>query len=82
MLQPLITVYILKGVIGIITKIVRNITQTNIFYLDYFLSVLTNMVNLYTRKWSEEEIEMLRQAVKRFGDDLNQISEHIKGRTV
>ncbi|XP_054261085.1 chromatin complexes subunit BAP18-like [Macrosteles quadrilineatus] len=33
-------------------------------------------------KWSEEEIEMLRQAVKRFGDDLNQISEHIKGRTV
>ncbi|KAG8306876.1 chromatin complexes subunit BAP18 [Homalodisca vitripennis] len=33
-------------------------------------------------KWSEEEIEMLRQAVKKFGDDLNQISEHIKGRTV
>uniref|UniRef100_A0A1B6KRA2 SANT domain-containing protein n=1 Tax=Graphocephala atropunctata TaxID=36148 RepID=A0A1B6KRA2_9HEMI len=33
-------------------------------------------------KWSEEEIEMLSQAVKKFGDDLNQISEHIKGRTV
>uniref|UniRef100_A0A1B6M3F6 SANT domain-containing protein n=1 Tax=Graphocephala atropunctata TaxID=36148 RepID=A0A1B6M3F6_9HEMI len=33
-------------------------------------------------KWSEVEIEMLRQSVKQFGDDLNQISEHIKGRTV
>ncbi|XP_022198354.2 chromatin complexes subunit BAP18 [Nilaparvata lugens] len=33
-------------------------------------------------KWTDEEIEMLRHAIKRFGDDLNQISEHIKGRTV
>ncbi|XP_075211949.1 BPTF-associated chromatin complex component 1 isoform X2 [Lycorma delicatula] len=33
-------------------------------------------------KWTDEEIEMLRQAVKKFGEDLNQISEHIKGRTV
>uniref|UniRef100_A0A1B6E7K5 SANT domain-containing protein n=1 Tax=Clastoptera arizonana TaxID=38151 RepID=A0A1B6E7K5_9HEMI len=33
-------------------------------------------------KWTDEEIEMLRQAVKRFGADLDQISEHIKSRTV
>ncbi|GLG95733.1 hypothetical protein R5R35_008638 [Gryllus longicercus] len=33
-------------------------------------------------KWTDEEIEMLRQAVKHFGEDLNKISEHIKGRTV
>ncbi|XP_039297340.1 chromatin complexes subunit BAP18 [Nilaparvata lugens] len=33
-------------------------------------------------KWTDEEIEMLRQAIKKFGDDLDQISEHIKGRSV
>ncbi|KDR18358.1 chromatin complexes subunit BAP18 [Zootermopsis nevadensis] len=33
-------------------------------------------------KWTDEEIEMLRQAVKHFGEDLSKISEHIKGRTV
>lgn len=33
-------------------------------------------------KWSEEEIEMLRNAVKQFGEDLEKISEHIKDRTV
>nr|CAG4642963.1 EOG090X0LYT [Evadne anonyx] len=33
-------------------------------------------------KWSEEEIEMLRSAVKQFGEDLEKISEHIKDRTV
>ncbi|XP_067006932.1 chromatin complexes subunit BAP18 isoform X2 [Anabrus simplex] len=33
-------------------------------------------------KWTDEEIEMLRQAVRHFGEDLNKISEHIKGRTV
>ena len=33
-------------------------------------------------KWSEEEIEMLRQAVRQFGEDLARISEHIKDRTV
>ncbi|RZF43568.1 hypothetical protein LSTR_LSTR008081 [Laodelphax striatellus] len=33
-------------------------------------------------KWTDEEIEMLRQAIRKFGDDLNTISEHIKGRTV
>ncbi|XP_056673643.1 chromatin complexes subunit BAP18 isoform X3 [Monodelphis domestica] len=33
-------------------------------------------------KWTDTEIEMLRAAVKRFGDDLNRISSVIKDRTV
>ncbi|XP_037126222.1 chromatin complexes subunit BAP18-like [Syngnathus acus] len=33
-------------------------------------------------KWTETEIEMLRVAVRRFGDDLNSISSVIKDRTV
>ncbi|KAF7269072.1 hypothetical protein GWI33_017829 [Rhynchophorus ferrugineus] len=33
-------------------------------------------------KWTDEEIEMLRQVVKQFSEGLNQISEHIKRRTV
>lgn len=33
-------------------------------------------------KWTETEIEMLRAAVRRFGDDLNNISSVIKERTV
>ncbi|XP_062308971.1 chromatin complexes subunit BAP18 [Osmerus eperlanus] len=33
-------------------------------------------------KWTETEIDMLRSAVRRFGDDLNNISSVIKERTV
>ncbi|XP_067828240.1 chromatin complexes subunit BAP18-like isoform X2 [Heptranchias perlo] len=33
-------------------------------------------------KWTDTEIEMLRSAVKRFGEDLNKISTVIKDRTV
>ncbi|CAN7978201.1 chromatin complexes subunit BAP18 [Ixodes scapularis] len=33
-------------------------------------------------KWTDDEVEMLRNAVKRFGDDLNKISDHIKNRTI
>ncbi|KAJ8387884.1 hypothetical protein AAFF_G00149190 [Aldrovandia affinis] len=33
-------------------------------------------------KWTDTEIEMLRSAVRRFGDDLNNISSVIKDRTV
>jgi len=33
-------------------------------------------------KWTDEEIEMLQSCIKQFGDDLNQISERIKTRTV
>lgn len=33
-------------------------------------------------KWSEEEIEMLRNCVHRFAVDLNKLSQHIKARTV
>ncbi|XP_026791876.1 chromatin complexes subunit BAP18 isoform X2 [Pangasianodon hypophthalmus] len=33
-------------------------------------------------KWTDTEIEMLRSAVRRFGDDLNALSSVIKKRTV
>ncbi|GAB0201220.1 chromatin complexes subunit BAP18 [Grus japonensis] len=33
-------------------------------------------------KWTEPELELLRAAVKRFGDDLNRLSALIKDRTV
>ncbi|CAH2103423.1 unnamed protein product [Euphydryas editha] len=33
-------------------------------------------------KWTEEEIEMLRNCVHRFAVDLNKLSQHIKARTV
>ncbi|XP_026316702.1 chromatin complexes subunit BAP18-like isoform X1 [Hyposmocoma kahamanoa] len=33
-------------------------------------------------KWTEEEIEMLRNCVHRFAVDLNKLSQHIKNRTV
>ncbi|XP_070173852.1 chromatin complexes subunit BAP18-like isoform X2 [Littorina saxatilis] len=33
-------------------------------------------------KWTDQEIEMLRSSVKKFGEDLNKISEVIKSRTV
>lgn len=44
--------------------------------------VVFSLHHLHSRKWTDEEIEMLRQAVKHFGEDLSKISEHIKGRTV
>ncbi|XP_077987664.1 BPTF-associated chromatin complex component 1-like [Glandiceps talaboti] len=33
-------------------------------------------------KWTDQEIEMLRDTIKRFGEDLSKISELIKTRTV
>lgn len=39
-------------------------------------------VFVFRAKWTETEIEMLRLAVRRFGDDLNNISTVIKERTV
>lgn len=33
-------------------------------------------------KWTDDEIEMLRACVHRFAVDLNNLSQHIKGRTV
>ncbi|XP_034230996.1 chromatin complexes subunit BAP18 isoform X2 [Thrips palmi] len=33
-------------------------------------------------KWTDEEIEMLRHAVLKFGEELSTICEHIKGKTV
>ena len=37
---------------------------------------------VYSGKWTDEEIEMLRSSIKTFGDDLQKISETIKTRTV
>ncbi len=44
--------------------------------------VLSLCVLFLRAKWTETEIEMLRLAVRRFGDDLNNISTVIKERTV
>ena len=33
-------------------------------------------------KWGDEEIEMLRSAVKRFGEDLKKISGQVKSKSV
>ncbi|KAL3847675.1 hypothetical protein ACJMK2_018574 [Sinanodonta woodiana] len=33
-------------------------------------------------KWTDQEVDMLRGAVKRFGDDLNKLSNVIKNRTI
>lgn len=33
-------------------------------------------------KWTEDEIDMMKTAVKRFADDLDKISGHIKTRTI
>lgn len=42
----------------------------------------TSEQNTSGGKWTEQEIEMLRSSVKKFGEDLNKISEIIKSRTV
>ncbi|XP_047040968.1 chromatin complexes subunit BAP18-like isoform X2 [Helicoverpa zea] len=33
-------------------------------------------------KWTEEEVEMLRGCIKRFAEELNKITHHIKTRTI
>ena len=35
-----------------------------------------------TGRWDAEDIQTLRMAVKRFGEDLNKISENIKNKTI
>lgn len=47
-----------------------------------FISCDIAFVFVQRAKWTETEIEMLRLAVRRFGDDLNNISTVIKERTV
>lgn len=54
---------------------------------DFGSEILSNrcvcaIVFILRAKWTETEIEMLRLAVRRFGDDLNNISTVIKERTV
>lgn len=44
---------------------------------DIFPIVFSN-----SGKWGDEEIEMLRSAVKRFGDDLRKISGQVKSKSV
>ena len=41
-----------------------------------------HLVLFLSGKWTDQEIEMLRSSVKKFGEDLNKISEVIKSRTV
>ncbi|OQR79625.1 chromatin complexes subunit BAP18-like [Tropilaelaps mercedesae] len=38
--------------------------------------------NITGGKWTDEEVEMLRNAVKRFSEDLQKISENIKNRAI
>nr|CAG4646747.1 EOG090X0LYT [Macrothrix elegans] len=33
-------------------------------------------------KWSDDEIEMLRSSIKKFAEDLEKLSEHIKDKTL
>lgn len=40
------------------------------------------MLLLFSGKWTEDEIDMMKAAVKRFGDDMNKISDNIKNRTM
>lgn len=40
------------------------------------------MVLLQKGKWTEEEVEMLRGCIKRFAEELNKITHHIKTRTI
>ncbi|RWS14374.1 chromatin complexes subunit BAP18-like isoform X4 [Dinothrombium tinctorium] len=39
-------------------------------------------MNASGQKWDETDVEMLRSAVKTFGEELNRISENIKRKTV
>ena len=48
----------------------------------YFVFVYAIFLSFDRSKWSEEDIEMLRESVRRFGEDLEKISEHIKEKTV
>uniref|UniRef100_A0A8K9VC11 Myb-like domain-containing protein n=1 Tax=Oncorhynchus mykiss TaxID=8022 RepID=A0A8K9VC11_ONCMY len=52
------------------------------FLLTLLLSSSHYYAPLPRAKWTETEVEMLRSAVRRFGDDLNSISSVIKERTV
>lgn len=55
-------------------------------YIYIYICICARVCVRYVRpvdsKWTDEEIEMLRHSVKTFSEDLNKISEHIKGRTV
>lgn len=42
----------------------------------------TNSGGGVSAKWTQEEMDLLHQAVSKFANDLHQISERIKGRTV
>lgn len=57
---------------------------TSNIYDHYF--VLKNQISIYlsyfSGKWTPHEVDMLKNAVKRFGDDLDNISEIIKTRTM
>jgi hypothetical protein len=47
-----------------------------------YLLILLIVKQHFSGKWTETEIEMLKNSVKRFGEDLNKISDIIKARTM
>ena len=55
---------------------------------DIFLtfSVVVDLIDVNhfsnSGKWGDEEIELLRNAVKRFGEDLKKISGQVKNKSV
>lgn len=56
--------------------------KSGILVLKFSVIGFSAVVFILRAKWTETEIEMLRLAVRRFGDDLNNISTVIKERTV
>ena len=50
------------------------------------VSVVVDFIDLNhfsnSGKWGDEEIELLRNAVKRFGEDLKKISGQVKNKSV
>jgi len=46
------------------------------------MTLHTNEETPSSGRWDADDIEMLRSAVKRFGEELNKISENIKNKTI
>lgn len=44
------------------------------------LDVIPAIVHSRSSKWSQEEVDMLKNSVTKFNEDLNQLSSHIKAK--
>ena len=60
-------------------RIVRPFSHLFQLYIVDFID-LNHFSN--SGKWGDEEIELLRNAVKRFGEDLKKISGQVKNKSV